>query len=910
MEKINNDIYDITQTVQDLENRYIDEEDSETLAVGLYGYFGDIHSLILQNDIITTGELGNELFPSRAKFEKNVITHSIIQKIEYINAIPSTIKAMFGIFEEDIQKYQTVNANGSKTFVIDKDIAIPVGSYEFHLEYDIIITESQLPNGKYAYTARYDMSRENPLSQISNPYLNAPFSQLYNGKKMIFFFVEFMQVSHVNFNKTLITNSLVENKTVIFTFEDQLADFSVRITSGDDEVIWLEPVFEGMGVEQNLKDFCYYNYIDASHIRVRFDSISYVPKINDKIDIFIKTTKGAEGNFKYDNTIFPIIGSDNYSYKNLPVYIQFATEASGGKDRKSIDELRKMLPKEALSRGSVTCWQDLENYFNMLNTDQNRLIIQKRVDNQFERSYFAYLLLKDAYNNVIPTNTIDIDIRKEDFDTHDNKKFAIKPGCIIKFDPGTNKGTVLTTDNTDPDKLQKLLNEDKNNFIYTSPMMVVVTGDPLYVSYYMTLIDMAPMLDFSYINPNARIQFIATYVTWVRKYLTEPDTYTFNIAIAENVDSGDSLIQIDENNKIVSNKVRVFLVFYNDDNSNVPYAYTEVPFSEVGSSGQYNFKFKLKTHDKIDDHNKIYVEGLTRAGSMPTDDSPAMLLTPHVAARIYVLADFNDASGGVFGRYDIDSIVPEGLDDFTVCNMYTVQDGLKLYENYTEIISSQAEAISVPGIYTEHSGFHIKRVPCIRKSYVDNEENMTAFVQELQYKKAYIDHALYLLEDNFLIDFKFFNTYGPSRTYTLDRAGTKPINRINLSLHFNLRLLQSSDNNTKNYILEDIKEMIEDLNDISTLHIPNLITTITNKYKESIEFIEFVSFNEIWQDSVNENGETISTQIDPGYGPGIQHLYRQEYNVLTGTQDVDTIPEFLTVHTELNMTPDITISLE
>lgn len=62
-----------------------------------------------------------------------------------------------------------------------------------------------------------------------------------------------MQVSHVNFNKTLITNSLVENKTVIFTFEDQLADFSVRITSGDDEVIWLEPVFEGMGLSRILK---------------------------------------------------------------------------------------------------------------------------------------------------------------------------------------------------------------------------------------------------------------------------------------------------------------------------------------------------------------------------------------------------------------------------------------------------------------------------------------------------------------------------------------------------------------------------------------------------------------------------------------------------------------------------------
>ena len=88
---------------------------------------------------------------------------------------------------------------------------------------------------------------------------------------------------------------------------------------------------------------------------------------------------------------------------------------------------------------------------------------------------------------------------------------------------------------------------------------------------------------------------------------------------------------------------------------------------------------------------------------------------------------------------------------------------------------------------------------------------------------------------------------------------------------------------------EAIKELVEDLNDISSLHIPNLITTITNKYRESIEYIEFLGFND--------------------YGPGEQHIYRQDYNVVTGNQDVTMVPEFLTVHTDLDMTPDININL-
>ena len=395
---LSTDIYELVSSVKDLEERYIDEESPETLALGIYGYLADMHATLLQNSIITAGELGNELFPSRAKFERNVIAHAIIQNIENINAVPATISAILGIFEDDFDKYMV-----SDKFIIDKEIPFGVGDYEYHLEYDVIVSRTILPNNKNSYSAMYDMTLTNNLSKITNPYLQAPFMQKYNGRNMIFFYIELMQVHHETFTKTLITNNLVENKTVLFQFDDQLADFTVRITEGD-EVVYLTPVFEGMGVEDNLKDFCYYEYADASHIKVRFDSISYVPKINAKIDIMIKTTKGAECNFEYTKELFPVIGSENYNYKRVMTRLQFASDSAGGLDRKSVEELRKMLPKEALSRGSITCWQDLENYFNMLNTDENRLIIQKRVDNQFERSYFAYMVLKDSYGNVVKIN--------------------------------------------------------------------------------------------------------------------------------------------------------------------------------------------------------------------------------------------------------------------------------------------------------------------------------------------------------------------------------------------------------------------------------------------------------------------------------------------------------------------------
>ena len=324
---LNTDIYDLVDSVQDIEQRYIDEEDPETLSLGIFGYLADIHATILQNSAITSGELGNELFPQRAKFERNVISHAIYQCIQDINAIPAKISAIIGIFEEDLYNYSV-----SDKLVLDKDIAFGIEDFEFHLPYDVIIKRTVLPNNEVGYSAQYDMSRKNPLSEIVNPYLQAPFRQKYNNKEMIFFYIQLMQVTHTTITKTTITNNAVENKTVLFAFDDQLADFYVKVTEGD-KVRYLTPVFEGMGLEENVaEDFCYYSYADESHIKIRFDSLSYIPKINAKIEIILKTTRGTEGNFEYTKELFPIIGSEKYKYKKLLTVLRFASNSLGGLD--------------------------------------------------------------------------------------------------------------------------------------------------------------------------------------------------------------------------------------------------------------------------------------------------------------------------------------------------------------------------------------------------------------------------------------------------------------------------------------------------------------------------------------------------------------------------------------------------
>lgn len=875
-------IYNIHQTVNDIAKMYVPNEDENTLALGLFGYIGDITSLQIQNDIILNSELGNELWPARAKYEKNVIAHSIIQNITDINAKPAILQIYLGIEEEKLN-----NLFINDLFKIDKDYTFRIGKFDFHLEYDLILQRYIIVNQQCVYSARYDISRTNHISNISNPYTATPYIQTDQTKRMVYIPCQLMQVTHTTEHHKIITSSSVDNKTFEFTFIDQLADFEVAVTERG-KTTYLTPVFDGAPIDNNIDKYCYYTYLDANTIRVRFDSSSYLPTLNADVDVLIKTTKGEEGNFKFDDVLPIVISSERYNYKNLYANIRTIHESTGGEDRKTVEELRRLLPKEALSRGSITNTQDLRNYFNTMILDSSKLRIEimKKISNDFEkRSYYAYLLMKDEHDNVIPTNTINIEVPKSLFNSHYNRKYVLKPGCYIVYE--NDIGHIYKAD--DP-RLPALLENDTENLIYTVPFTLVVNADPLYVSYYLALMNYPVYLTFSYVNQNSPVQFVSTSITWTRKFLTDSNTYFLDMEIKQNLSNGREIVEFDKDGDIIKSNAKVIMVIYNDDTTE-PYRYVEGNIVDMDRmSNKYHVQIPLHTtadpenpnlYDVINDDNKIRIENVFIPGST-TDHPDYGYFTNHVSVKLYVL--YKDDMGNQYGVHDLNGILPnEELEGWTVTNMYTVNGGLNFYYNYSQVMSSMVTDTMVENNYGGETGFLIKSVPVIRHSYMNDEHNIQELINQFNYEKAYIDNATELLENNFLIDFKLFNSYGKSRLYTLDKAGRQLVNRVHLTLNFEVRLLKTSDNNTKEYILNDIKQMIEDLNDLSSLHIPNLITTITNSYRNSIEYIEFIGFND--------------------HGPGIQHLYKQE------NDDITAVPEFLCVNVTPDMKPDIKITL-
>ena len=128
------------------------------------------------------------------------------------------------------------------------------------------------------------------------------------------------------------------------------------------------------------------------------------------------------------------------------------------------------------------------------------------------------------------------------------------------------------------------------------------------------------------------------------------------------------------------------------------------------------------------------------------------------------------------------------------------------------------------------------------------------------------------------IDFKYFNTYGDSKTYLVGNIGgnaQSPLGHIDINMKFRAKLVNANDVQTKKEIIQYIKDSIENLNDTGEdLHIPNLIHDLMEEFKDVVIYIEFINFND------NELG--------------VNHIELKE------TDRIDTVPEFICIRNRFN----------
>ena len=912
------DIYDIVQMVDSTKKRFIGDQDETTLAIGLFGLVGDIESKKIQTAILNTGELGNEMFPTRARLTRNLITHAAYHNIQHINAVPASLTINIAVKVDDLDKYMSDSESGDQVFYFDHECPIMINNCEFHMDYDVRLSRAfhnryDTDGSKiYTYTARYviDSTDPNPLSDITNAYLVQPIIVSFNNYKYLLLQVKVKQYNITTTNGSYITENIINNKTYQFTFENQLADFVVYITENGITRRFTPHIYGSM-IDPSEEYYCWYLYTSEDSVRLQFDQENYVPGYNADIKIVVYSTLGAQGNFKYtpteDESGFYIdFQSKRYDYKKITCIVNCATESDGGTDRKSKDELRSLLPRVALSRGYLTTETDLRNYFDLISDEKGKLTIQRKVDNQLHRIWYSYNLIKDRLNNVIPTNSICINVNPEASYglKFSDSRYIIPIGTTFVLDTKTGIGEFI-----DPSTIPDVRTDEyfKDKYYYALIENLVINTDPLYCSYYNSLISTSDYVTFDYANDYIDIGFIINKVYIERNITTttntinkneypsplvkDPDqnTYRIKFTITQSSNEEYDLVKTQTNDEtgdmIIDTKnlnMKVFVVFYKN---NEIYRYTEAQiYSWNASEYTSTWIADLSTNNMYTSDDEIIIQSLGVPKSTGKNNGE---FDEVMKAKIYVLARFtmdDDPING-YGKNLITDIVPVSLIDraedkgknlFTLANVYSTHYGFTFFENYTDVINTKIRPVYKQDSTFDH--FMINYVPMVGYHYIYEPNagatNSIYLSNALAEKKAYVDYCVNVVENNMQVDFKLYNTYGPSVTYaagsTTKIEDAIDLDHVDTTWKFRMKLINNNDITTKGAIVQYIKDYIEDMNNTGKdLHVSNLLHDIKDNFKDLIIYIEFKNFNDnAW---------------------GVNHL------LLKNIEDPATVPEFINV---------------
>lgn len=486
---LNSDIYDITRFVDDIKKKNIDgiDNEKETLLVGMYGYMGYQFASLLQNAIVTASELSNEAIPTRAKFDRNVITHALSLGVEKVAATAANMKVLL-MFPEKALRANMIDGK----FTLTADTPLRFDEFEFHTDYDITINYVKLDdstNGSqrnYVYTASYDMTHKNPISDLDNPFLPPIAIFNYEEDNMVVLSTNLHQVYYKEIYQKVLDSDVIANKTFSFSFDKQMSHFNIIVkepadgSSGSNgNTVYLNAVYDGLYNQEIAEQkYCYYQYINSNTIRIRFDPSNYQPPANSDITIQLYTSDGAGGNFEYSEEKTIRLTSDRYTNLYVIVAQRGDDGSSGGLDRQSIEQLQHIIPKEALSRGSITTLTDLRNFFNSLNNENSVLHVFRKEDNILDRVYYVYNLMKDAQLNVVPTNTIPIYLESTRRDSNNGNIYLESGTPVFYYKFGKGANLPLLRDNYIGYLQQKVANVETNYSFYNGTGLTTYQGTP------------------------------------------------------------------------------------------------------------------------------------------------------------------------------------------------------------------------------------------------------------------------------------------------------------------------------------------------------------------------------------------------------------------------------------------------
>lgn len=928
MERNYSSIYNLKNyLITSVAPKYFNMDEVNDLNVGLLGFITEILGTIGEDNFNTTTTYLNEIFPNKAILPETIYNTAAMFQDGDIFAKPAEMVGWLFVLEDDILNNATISGN-QKEFFIDSDLNIHVENIQFMLDYDIRISYVTPNDNTILYTAMYDRHRygtsyTSSLDTDNTMYVKSKVVT-YNNQRYLALQVKLHQVSRYSVQETVINNDVINAPHFKVSFNGDISSFEVFCKEPDENnYVQLEKFLLGSAPKRDTR-FCYYRLTDENELEVTFSLKDgyYKPKFGSDIIIDYTTTLGTKGEFElYTGTDIVCVGkSETYSYNDrLVIFCITQSPSQFAKDKMSLYELSIRNVENMSTVKSYTTENDLDMYFSRFtNVDNVKMYTIKKRNDYQDRLFSTFGLYRDSFSNIIKTNTVRLIVDASSNNngyTNSFDKFVsisgttsryIPAGSIFKYD--IDNGVIVFTGLTMADYADNKSDIQNESFVYATPFVIYMTQNPSLIGYYLNTLNNIYVMDYEYINTSVFVQFLCNSLGVERNAIIgtaeERSTYNVSLLLSATTDTTTKRTEADPDWTVV---------YASDDDNEYILCVIDDTTGEIVTDGlPYELKTSLSIKMYFGNNKDSFIELfpseydketriMTLRGKIVTDD--------YITAeqfRITNLQTSNPSEPTISRMIDMyNSVIHiETAINNTITNRYTtIGDHVTFIKplsmcksnvtyNKASIIDTIPEE-SRPTDETELNAFLamvdtiIDAVPVVSASTMQDNVLRTEFFDYYSKQYYYIEDILDNITNNYNIDLKFYNTYGPSKNFRVEddssSTNTNPlIDSVNIGIRFRVKPNHGVDTDI---LIRDvkyfIKSYIEDINNTvnNSIYISNLIRALENEF-DTIRYIKFAGINGI-----------------QNYGLETQAIENDAVSIddLTYAERRNFVPEYLTI---------------
>ena len=842
--------------IENIAKKYIPLRNQSNYRVGIFGHINEMMADAIEDTALSVKTMYPELFPNKAQLPESIYAYAALAKYDNFNAKPAIGKFYLVIYEDEL--IQALDRTGEvPTYIISDDTVFYVDEIPFMLDYPIVLTLFNESEGSNRiFNATYDTTIPNNLSDIQSPFitlLRMDYGDtVEKTEKVLLLEVNLRQVVKSSSTKSVMSNDYIENTAIRFEYDGDLANFDVWYADeGSSTYEYIEKYLEDSAVITTNK-YCYYKFITENMIEVIFPyGNSFRPKLGSSVKVEFFTTLGAGGNKnKYEGlNLRTEYGTTetNPSGRVLTLTVFPISDTENGVDKVSMDIAATKIAEEFSARGSINNERDLENYFNDLQ-DQNYITFFKTRDDCLYRRFAAFMLMRDATNSIIGTNTLNLRFKETELTKNQTGDiYTVNTKTALEYLPtddpitppaylGIRKRDVVVVKNLEEMTPEQIIDYENKNFLYGIPLLLSINKKPLSAAFYINHINRTSQMDYTYVNNRSSLQMMVSDFTINRNTFEDYNKYKLSLTINPTIFGRKlDICNVDENTGEITDleRIKVFAVYKTQDETILGWSPLKLTaYTEEGE--KYLFTTELETDDQINLNNMINItKGVFKQNS--TEETNTYLPVNTMNLSLYIVDKETPISD-----VTLDGVVPN-IEGYQISNIYSNVKGIpvELMINLNDIMRSAVTVDEVNG----EKYFYVKSVPVFRYSYITAIDKLEYILETIELKRLYLNQAVSNLPNSFNIDFKIYNTYGKASYYKVGYEG-KILDKINISINLRIKLNTGTSENIVDKIKTYIINTIETMNKGYGLnfYVSTLISNLKSQFPE-ILWVEFMNIN-------------------------------------------------------------------